>query len=211
MAAAAAAVAGAGRGGGGGGGGGGADPGPERSRARSWASAERSENRSSPPVGWNPVRSWRRKTRLVAERMASPLPNTWLQRLWQPIWTPGWCLMPAPHLPLNWMPGWPSTHHPKLPAMEILVHPTPSLWAGLQPMGKATPPTQGMSRACRQPGRLCRPAGGPSRLVPCANWPSLTKCSQASGSCTWHLASSSTMLGQVSPELWLRAGFRWPR
>nr|XP_020020342.1 UPF0696 protein C11orf68 homolog isoform X3 [Castor canadensis] len=176
MAAAAAAVAGAGRGGGGGG----ADPGQERSRARGWAGAERSEGRSSLPAGWSQVRRWRRRTLQVAVRMASLL-STWPQRPWQLTWTPGWYLMPAPRLPLSWMPGWPSTHHPKLPAMETQVHPTLSLWAGLQPMGRATPPILVMSRACRQPGRLCRQAGGPSHQVPCAIWPSPTMCCQASG------------------------------
>ncbi|XP_008820454.1 UPF0696 protein C11orf68 homolog isoform X2 [Nannospalax galili] len=174
MAAAAAAVAGAGRGGGG------AEPGQERSRARGWVGAERSEGRSSLTAGWSQVRSQRRRTLQVAERMASLL-STWPRRPWQPTWTPGWCLMPVPRLPLSWMPGWPSTHHPKLPAMGTQVHPTLNLWAGLQPMGRAMPPTQVMYRASKQPGRLCRPAAGPSRQVPCASWPSPTMCFPASG------------------------------
>ncbi|KAM9080683.1 UPF0696 protein C11orf68 homolog isoform 3-T3 [Megaptera novaeangliae] len=174
MAAAAAAVAGAGRGGGG------AEPRQERSRAPGWAGAERSEGRSSLTAGWNQVRSWRTRTLQVVVKMAS-LPSTWLQRPWQLTWTPGWCLTPAPHLPQSWMPGWPSTHHPKLPAMGTLARPTLSLWAGLQHTGRATSPTRVMCRACRQPGRLCRPAGGPSRQVPCASWPSPTRCSLANG------------------------------
>ncbi|KAM5183090.1 UPF0696 protein C11orf68 homolog isoform 4-T5 [Callospermophilus lateralis] len=175
MAAAAAAVAGAGRGGDGG-----AEPRQERSRARGWAGAERSEGRSSLIAGWSQVRNWRRRTLRVAARMASLL-STWLLRPWQLTWTPGWCSMPALHLLLSWMPGWPSTHHPKSHAMGTPVHPTLNLWAGLQPMGRAIPPTQVMYRACRQPGRLCRPAGGLSHQVPCASWPSPTMCFQASG------------------------------
>ncbi|KAM5224752.1 UPF0696 protein C11orf68 homolog isoform 3-T4 [Hipposideros larvatus] len=172
MAAAAAAVAGAGRGG--------AEPRQERSQARGWVGAERSEGRSSLAAGWSQVRSWRRRTLQVAVRMASLL-STWLRRPWQLTWTPGWCLMLAPHLPPSWMPGWPSTHHPKLPATGTLAHPTLSLWAGLQCMGRATSPTRVMCRACRQPGKPCRPAGGPSHLVPCASWPSPTTCSRESG------------------------------
>ncbi|NP_001230463.1 UPF0696 protein C11orf68 homolog isoform 2 [Rattus norvegicus] len=175
MAAAAAAVAGAGRGGGGG-----ADPGQERSRARSWVGAERSEGRSSLTTGWNQMKSWKRRTLQVVVRMASLL-STWLQRPWQLTWTPGWYLMPVLHLPQSWMPGWPSTHHLKLLAMGTQVHPTLNLWAGLQPMGRVTPPIQGMYKGCRQPGRLCRPVGDPSHQVPCASWPSPTMCSPASG------------------------------
>ncbi|KAL2805886.1 UPF0696 protein C11orf68 isoform 2, partial [Daubentonia madagascariensis] len=115
--------------------------------------------------GWSQVRSWRRRILQVAVRMASPL-STWPRRPWQPTWTPGWCLMPAPRLPLSWMPGWPSTRHPKLPAMGTPVHPTLSLWAGSQHTGRATPPTQVTCRACRQPGKLCRPVGGPSHRLP---------------------------------------------
>nr|KAF6464184.1 basophilic leukemia-expressed protein [Rousettus aegyptiacus] len=173
MAAAAAAVAGAGRGGG-------TDSRQERSRARGWPGTERSEGRSSLTTGWSQVKSWKRRTLQVAVRMASLL-STWLQRPWPLTWTPGWCLTPAPRLPLSWMPGWPSIHHPKLRAMGTLTRPTLSLWAGLQHMGRATSPTRETCRACRPPGRLCRPAGGPSRQVPCASWPLPTTCSRESG------------------------------
>ncbi|XP_051001844.1 UPF0696 protein C11orf68 homolog isoform X2 [Acomys russatus] len=173
--AAAAAVAGEGRSGGGG-----ADPGQERSRVRSWVGAERSEGRSSLTTGWNQVRSWKRKTLQVAGRMASLL-STWLQRPWQLTWTPGWYLMPVLHLPQSWTPGWPSTHHLKSLAMGTRVRPTLNQWAGLQPMGRVTPLTQGTYKGCRQPGRLCRPVGGQSHRAPCASWPSPTTCSPASG------------------------------